>query len=191
MTPVPPARPNPWLTRASRVTYDNAWIRVREDAVVRPDGAPGIYGVVEFKNRALGVVPVFDDGATVLVGQHRYPHDAWSWEIPSGGGRFDHPAEEEIRRELREETGLSAHTWTPLGQLHTSNSVTDEVGELWLAEHLVQEEADPEPTEELSLWRLPLSEAVRMALEGELIDGVTVVGLCRAAHYRAVRDDDR
>lgn len=190
MTPAPPARPNPWRTRASRITYDNAWIRVREDAVLRPDGIPGIYGVVEFKHRALGVVPVFDDGTTVLVGQHRYPHDVWSWEIPSGGGRFDRPADEEIRRELAEETGLIAQAWTPLGLLHTSNSVTDEVGELWLAESLVQAEADPEPTEDLSLWRLPLEEATGMALDGELIDGVTVVGLCRASYLRAVRRGD-
>src|SRR5436190_16808477 len=99
---------NPWRTLQTRVAYDNAWIRVRHDQVLRPDGQPGIYGVVHYKNKAIGVLPVEADGSIWLVGQHRYPLDAYSWEIPEGGGPEDEAPEVTALRELREETGLSA-----------------------------------------------------------------------------------
>jgi hypothetical protein len=95
-------RSNPWKTLSSRFVYDNPWIRVREDQVVRPDGQPGIYGVVEFKNRAVGVLPVDDKGRIWLVGQFRYTVQAYSWEIPEGGGPPSESPEATARRELRE-----------------------------------------------------------------------------------------
>ena len=171
---------DPWLTRTTREVYVNPWIRVREDEVTRPDGAPGIYGVVELRSTALGVVPVFPDATTVLVGQHRYPLGEWSWEIPEGGGALDREPQAEIARELREETGLTARRWTALGPVTTSNSVTDERGLLWLGEDLMEGTADPEPTEVLVPWRLPLADAVAMALDGRIPDAMSVVGLLRA-----------
>jgi hypothetical protein len=104
----PPDHPNPWKSVSTRIHYENPWIRVREDQVVRPDGLPGIYGVVEFKNRAVGVLPVEDDGSVWLVGQYRYPLNAYSWEIPEGGCPESETPETTARRELREETGLTA-----------------------------------------------------------------------------------
>src|SRR5680860_1326666 len=166
----PPAGPDPWRTLGTREVYDNAWIRVREDRVVRPDGAAGIYGVVSFKTLALGAVVRFDNDDTLLVGQHRYTVGAWSWEIPEGGA---HPAAEplaEVQRELREETGLVAARWTPLGGLHTSNSATDEAGALWLAEDLTQHAAAP-----------------ARAMDGTFTDSLTIIGLCRALHLIAAR----
>lgn len=176
----PPA--NPWRTTGTREIYANPWIRVREDAVVRADGSDGVYGVVELRSLALGVVVRFDDGSTVLVGQHRYTMDAWSWEIPEGGGALLGSPRDEAARELEEETGLRAATWTELGAVEPSNSITDQRGLLWLAEDLTQLQPAPDPTEALALWRLPLSAAITMALEGELTDALTVVGLCRADH---------
>jgi 8-oxo-dGTP pyrophosphatase MutT (NUDIX family) len=187
-TLVPPKPlPNPWSTRSSRAVYGNAWIDVREDMVTRPDGSPGIYGVVSFRNLALGAVPLLPDGTTVLVGQYRYTLDAWSWEIPEGGGDPRRPPEEEMARELVEETGLVALRWTPLGELHTSNSVTDERALLFLAEDLVQEAARPDPTEDLVTWRLPLAEAVAMAVDGRITDSMSVAGLLRADRLLAGR----
>lgn len=176
----PAALPNPWTTSSSRVVYENPWIRVREDAVTRPDGTPGIYGVVEFRNLAIGVVPVFVDGTTVLVGQHRYTLEEWTWEVPEGGGDRARGILPEAARELREETGLVAASWTPLGSLQTSNSVTDERAVLLLAEDLEQRAPQPEVTEELVCWRLPLADAVAMALDGRITDAMSVVALLRA-----------
>jgi 8-oxo-dGTP pyrophosphatase MutT (NUDIX family) len=186
-SPRPPDGANPWRTLARRDVYGNDWIRVHEDRVVRPDGTPGVYGVVRFRTVALGAVPLFPDGTTVLVGQHRYTLDAYSWEIPEGGGDPRRPAQEEMARELREETGCSAGTWTPLGPIHTSNSVTDEVGYLFLAEDLVQGVPRPEETEVLQRWRLPLEDAIGMAASGELTDSLTVAGLLRAGRLLARR----
>jgi 8-oxo-dGTP pyrophosphatase MutT (NUDIX family) len=181
-TEPPPAPPgSPWRTTAVQPQYANAWISVREDAVVRPDGAPGIYGVVSFRNRALGAVPLLADGSTVLVGQHRYTLDSYTWEIPEGGGDPSLPAQHEMARELREETGLVGRRWLSLGAIHTSNSVTDELGHLWLVEDLEEGPTDPEGTEVLQRWRLPFPQAVEMAGCGALTDSLTVAGLLRAA----------
>ena len=127
---------NPWKTLSSRVVYENPWIGVREDEVIRPDGLPGIYGVVHFKNRAVGVLPVDRDGAIWLVGQYRYPLDAYSWEIPEGGCPASESPEETARRELREETGLVAGRLELVATSHLSNSVSDELGYVFRATEL-------------------------------------------------------
>ncbi|MBV9851011.1 MAG: NUDIX hydrolase [Armatimonadetes bacterium] len=174
---------NPWQTLGSRQVYVNPWIRVREDHVLRADGRPGIYGVVEFQNYALGIVPVSDDGDTWLVGQWRYPLDLYSWEIPEGGGPLAVPALDSAKRELAEEAGLSAARWTDLGPFHLSNSVTDEEGRIFLAQGLTVGHAEPEGDEVLALRRLPLAEAYAMAMDGRITDGVSIIGLSRAARH--------
>lgn len=175
-----PSTASPWRTTASREVYANAWIRVREDDVVRPNGSTGIYGVVQFATAAVGVVPLHADGSTVLVAQYRYTLDRWSWEIPEGGGDPAAGLREEAARELREETGLTAARWTDLGPVEPSNSVTDQLGRVFLAEGLRQSRPQPDPTEHLRTWRLPVGEAVAMALDGRISDALSVVALCRA-----------
>jgi 8-oxo-dGTP pyrophosphatase MutT (NUDIX family) len=174
---------SPWRRLSSRRIYANPWIAVREDQVIRPDGNPGIYGVVEFQNWAVGVVPLTEDGDTFLVGQYRYTLGFYSWEIPEGGGAKTETPLASAQRELREETGLTAARWTYLGEAHLSNSATDEAGCVFLAEDLTPGEAEPEGTEELRLWRLPLEEAVRMAQTGEISDALAIIGLLRADQY--------
>lgn len=178
-----PASGNPWKRESSRIVYENPWIRVREDQVIRPDGLPGIYGVVDFQNWAIGVVPVTAEGDTILVGQWRYPLGHYSWEIPEGGGSLDDPPLASARRELREETGIIADRWTYLGELHTSNSVTSEVGCIFLAEDLTFGPPDPDGTEQLQLRRVPLELAYEMAMSGEISDALAVIGLARAYHF--------
>lgn len=174
---------NPWQTLDRRPVYENPWIRVREDRVVRPDGAPGVYGVVEFKNWAIGIVPLTAEGDTFLVGQYRYPLDLYSWEIPEGGVPEHESALAGAQRELLEETGITAETWTYLGELHTSNSVTDERGAIFLAEGLHFGASEPEGTERLEVRRLPLQEAYALAMRGDITDSLSVIGLARATAY--------
>src|SRR5262245_38952465 len=163
---------NPWKTLDTRVVYDNPWIRVREDQVIRPDGNPGIYGVVQYKNIAIGILPIDDQGFTYLVGQYRYTLDQYSWEIPEGGCREGEEPIEAAKRDLLEEAGLVGDRWQALGKLHTSNSVTDEWGIYYLATGLTRGEAQPEGTEMLELMRVPCDEALRMVTNGEITDSL-------------------
>ena len=174
---------NPWQTHGSREIYVNPWIRVREDHVLRADGKDGIYGVVEFQSYALGIVPVADNGDTLLVGQWRYPLGLYSWEIPEGGGSLSVPLLDSAKRELAEETGLTASQWTDLGPFHLSNSVTNETGQVFLAQALTFGDATPEGDEVLSVRRLPLTEAYAMAMDGRITDGVSIIGLARAVRW--------
>lgn len=172
---------NPWIRRSRRVVYDNPWITVQHDEVTRPDGQPGIYGVVHFKNRAIGIVARDAEGRVVLVGQHRYPLDRYSWEIPEGGGLVDDDPLLAAQRELREETGLSAARWTELGKAHLSNSVSDEEAIYYLAEELTQGEAEPEGSEELALRWVAFEEALRMVHAGEITDSLSLIALLQLA----------
>jgi 8-oxo-dGTP pyrophosphatase MutT (NUDIX family) len=169
---------NPWTKVSTRVVYDNPWISVREDEVVRPDGLPGIYGVVHFKNIAVGVLAV-EDGEVYLVGQYRYTLERYSWEIVEGGCAPGEETLDAARRELEEETGLRARRWLRMGEAHLSNSVTDELAVWYLATGLEQGECRPEGTEKLQVRRVPLEEAMRMALSGEITDAISMLALMR------------
>jgi 8-oxo-dGTP pyrophosphatase MutT (NUDIX family) len=164
-----------------RVAYENPWITVWHDEVTRPDGSPGIYGVVHFANAAVGVVAIDDDDRVVLVGQHRYTLDNDSWEIPEGGVPIDEDALVGAQRELREETGLTASSWRELCRLELSNSVTDETAVLFVAMGLTHGESDPEPSESLDVLWVPLDEALAMTLDGRILDALTVVAIQRVA----------
>ncbi len=177
-------RTNPWTTRASRLVYENPWIRVREDQVTRPDGEPGIYGVVEFKNNAVGVLPVDEQGRVWLVGQYRYPLHAYSWEIPEGGGPDGEAPETTARRELREETGLRAANLELVATAHLSNSVSDELGFVFRATGLAQGEHEPEGSEKIVVRRFEWQEAWSMLKRGEITDSLSVIALLHEAVRR-------
>lgn len=175
---------NPWKTLAVREVYDNPWIRVTAEDVVKPSGGPGIYGKVSFKNLACGVIPLADNGDTWLVGQYRYTLDLYSWEIPMGGVPLHEDALAGARRELREETGLSAGRWQRILDCHISNSVTDEAGCVFLAEELSDGEPEFEDTEELEIRRLPFRDAFTMAMDGRITDILSITGLLKVALMR-------
>ncbi len=178
---------NPWHTLSSELKYQNPWIRVREDQVLNPQGGAGIYGVVTMKNKAIGIVPLDSEGNTWLVGQYRYTLNEYCWEIPMGGGPVELDALESARRELREETGLLAARWTHLARLHTSNSVTDEEGFVFLAEDLTQGDSEPEETEDLRLWKLPLAQAIELVMSDRITDAISVAGLLKAERVLRAR----
>ena len=186
-----PDHSNPWTTLSSREVYDNPWITVREDRVLQPDGKPGIYGVVHFKNTAIGVLPVDDRGRVWLVGQFRYPLGVYSWEIPEGGGHAGESPEESARRELREETGLVADRLERIATAHLSNSVSDEVAYIFRATCLESGESAPEGTERLQVRRVEWDEAWDMLKRGEITDSMSVIALLHEAVRRAGGDSNR
>lgn len=169
---------NPWTTHAIHPKYDNPWIKVDEHQVTTPTGTPGIYGVVHFKNIAIGIIPVDEEGYTWLVGQYRYPLNAYSWEIIEGGGPEEIDPLESAKRELLEETGMTADHWELLiPRMHLSNSVSDEYAIIYLARGLTMGEAQPTETEQLQLKRVPLQEAIEMVHTGHITDAISMAGL--------------
>ncbi len=172
---------NPWKKHSSEKIYQNPWISLEEFKVTTPGGTPGIYGKVHFKNKAIGIIPIDEKMNTWLVGQYRFPLDEYSWEIPMGGGPLEIDILESAKRELKEETGLSANKWTNILRIHTSNSVTDEEGYVFVAEELKEGETAFEETEQLILRKLPFRDALEMAMKGEITDGISLAGLFKAA----------
>jgi ADP-ribose pyrophosphatase len=170
---------NPWKITAEKAIYDNPWISLTEYQVINPSGNPGIYGKVHFKNIAIGVLPLDDEMNTYLVGQYRFALGQYSWEMPEGGGLLGIDPIESAKRELLEETGLKAQSWTEIQQLHLSNSVSDELSILYLARGLQQFEAEPEDTEQLIVHKLPFEEVYRMVCHGEITDAMTVAAVLK------------
>jgi len=170
-----------WKKLSSRVVWENDWMQVREDEVINPGGGNNLYGHVRFKNRAVAIVALDDEGNIWLVGQERYTLGCWSWELPMGGA----PLEEDLllaaQRELQEETGLSAEHWTEIMRLHTSNSITDEYGVVYAARDLTPGETAFEESEDLEVRQLPLDDAVAMIDRGEITDAISVAAILYVA----------
>lgn len=173
-----------WKKLKSGRVYDNDWIAVYEDQVINPRGGHNIYGRVHFKNTAIGIIPISRGGDTWLVGQDRYTLGEYSWEIPMGGGPLDEPPLTAAKRELLEETGLSAEHWTEIMHLTTSNSITDERGIVFVAEDLTAGATDFGETEVLEIRRLPFREALSMVHSGAITDAISVAGLLKVAASR-------
>jgi len=173
-----------WKTKTSHVVYENPWIKVSHEDVVTPKGTDGIYGVVHFKNTAIGVVPIDDEGNTWLVKQSRYSLNQYTWEIPEGGCPQGEEPLNAAKRELEEEVGLRASEWQQLMTMHLSNSVTDEFCVVFIAKGLSAGQQALEATEDIEYKKLPLTEAIDMVKRGEITDGISVAALLRIALFQ-------
>lgn len=171
---------NPWVTHGTRIVYKNNWITVREDQVTCPDGQPGIYGVVSGA-LATGVVAINEKNEIYLVGQFRYSIGKYSWEIPEGGALPGEDALSAAKRELQEEAGIVAESWTQMGEpVHTSNCISDETAYLYLAKNLKYVGNKPDPTEVLKVKCVPFAEALNSIHRGDISDGMSIIGIARA-----------
>lgn len=168
---------NPWKILNEEIVYDNAWIKVTHHQVINPRGGEGIYGIVMFKNIALGIVPIDNDRNTWLVGQYRLPTQTYSWEIPQGGCPLHLNSLQEAQRELKEETGIIATDWRQLKIAHLSNSVSTEKSIIYLAKNLSFTNAQPEETEQLQVKKISLKQAFNMVESGEITDAVSIMAL--------------
>lgn len=170
---------NSWTTLKSEVKFETDWISISKHDVLNPSGNKGLYGVVNFKNLAIGILPLDSENNTWLVGQWRYPLNQYSWEIPEGGGKFSHDPIESAKRELKEETGLIANKYTLLCNMHTSNSATDEYCYIYIAQNLEYTLSEPEESEDLQVKKLPFEQAYQMVMAGKITDSLSMVAILK------------
>lgn len=168
---------NTWKTLSSELIYESPWIAINKHQTINPAGNPATYSVVNFKNKAVGILPLSEDGYTWLVGQWRYPLGQYSWEIPEGGGPLGEEPIKTAIRELKEETGIVAEKFDEIMQMHLSNSATDEHAFVFLATGLTFEEAEPEESEDLKVRKVHFNEAFEMVMNGEITDGISVAAI--------------
>ncbi|HSW91659.1 MAG TPA: NUDIX hydrolase [Candidatus Saccharimonadales bacterium] len=168
---------NPWKTISSKTVYENPWMRVREDAVIRPDGTDGIYGVMESKDSVV-IVTLNKDNEVYLIRSFNYPVSTWSWGLPGGGGDDEHP-EVASKRELAEETGITASTWTFLGRTRVSSGLMTEKMAVYLAEDLsFGDRLEADDKDLISEGKFVSFEDIdQMIRQGEIDDAQTVTGL--------------
>jgi 8-oxo-dGTP pyrophosphatase MutT (NUDIX family) len=170
-----------WKIKSADVAYENPWIKVTHNQVITPKGTDGIYGVVHFKNIAIGILPLDEEGNTWLVKQSRFTLNQYTWEIPEGGCPEDEDPINAARRELEEEVGLKAAEITELMRMHLSNSVTDELAIIFIAKGLSAGQQALESTEDIEYQKLPLTKAIDMVMRGEITDSISVAALLRIA----------
>jgi 8-oxo-dGTP pyrophosphatase MutT (NUDIX family) len=173
---------DPWKVRGVERVYESNWFAVDDYDVINPGGKLGVYGVVKVRRLAVGVLPIGDDGVVHLVGQWRFPLGRYSWEMPEGGAEPGEGAEACARRELEEETGLSAARVERILDMDLSNSLTDEAAVLFLATGLTQGMARPEEVEVLETRAAPFAEVVARVIDGRIRDSLTVAAVLRAHH---------
>ena len=181
-----PKKRGSWTELSTEVKYDNPWIQVSESQILNPNGGKGIYGVVHFKNLAIGVIPIDEEGNTWIVGQERFPFDGkYTWEIIEGGGPLEDDPVDSARRELLEEAGLKAEKMTLIQEMDLSNSATTEHVKIYVATGLTQHETNPDETEKLDIKKVSFEELYNMVLSGEVIDSLSVTGVLK---YKILKD---
>ncbi len=174
----------PWKTLRIEERYSTPWISVSHHDVIDPSGRQGIYGVVHFRNIAVGIIPLDEAMNTWIVGQYRYPIDRYCWEIPEGGGARETPTIESAKRELREEVGITAERWTEVLRMDLSNSASDEEAIIYVAQGLSFHQPEPDHNEELEIRKIPFAELFDMVMRGELQDSLTVAAVMKVELMR-------
>jgi len=175
-----PSQPNPWKITSSEIVHETPWVRINHHTVINPGGSEGVYAVTEFKNLAIGILPLDENNNTWIVGQYRFPINQYSWEIPEGGGKPDVPPLESAQRELEEECGIVARDWQLLLTAHTSNSATNEIAYMYVARGLSFTQSHPDEDERLEVKKLPFDELYQLVMNNEITDSLSVMSVLKA-----------
>ena len=172
----------PWKIKSSKMVYTNPWMSVREDSVVRPDGKPGIYGVVSLRY-GVGVIALDNKNNVYLTKEFHYGTGRVTIEAVSGGIENGDSALNTAKRELKEEVGIVAKKWINLGALYPLTSIVDMKNILYLAQDLSIVANNPEGTEKIKIIKIPLKKALNLVQQGKISDATTVIGLMKAAKF--------
>jgi len=175
----------PFERLSREVLVDNPWHRYCHDRYVQRDGSEGEYYYVDMPG-SCGIVPLFEDGTTVLLEVRRYLLGGWLWEFPIGGMK---PGEEPLavaQKELAEETGLRAERWKELGRFAPYKGVSNEITWFYVAEGLTQGAQALEPSEEIRIERMPLGEVRERLLGQPILDGQSLSGLLLLERFLAM-----
>ena len=168
-----------WKEISKKTVYENPWIEVSESEVLTPKGKKEIYGKVHFKKKTVGILPIIDENKTILVGQHRFPTDSYSWEIPMGGVDLDEVPLDAAKRELKEETGIVADKWVKFLHLETSNSVSDEEAIVFYCHTISMVEQNPDDAEILEMKILDFNESLKKVNRREIKDAVSIAAILK------------
>lgn len=175
-----PRKRGKWEELDERLVYNNPWIKVTESNVINPNGGKGIYGVVDFKNLAIGIIPLDENNHTWIVGQERFPfYGKYTWEIIEGGGPVDKDPLESAKKELSEEAGLAANRWDKIQKMDLSNSATTEKAIIYVARELSEHQSPQDDTELLELKKISFEELYMRVINGEITDSLSVAGVLK------------
>lgn len=172
----------PFRVTAQKEVYRNPWITVREDAVIRPGGEPGIFGVVTMVPGAT-VLAIDDEGFAFLAREFKYGVGRESLEAVSGALQTDEPPLEGAKRELQEETGITAQEWIDLGAVDPFTTIINSPNHLFLAKGLSHGKTNQDHGETVSLAKVEFSRAVEMVQRGEITHAGSCVLILKAARH--------
>lgn len=165
----------------SKEIFDGVILHVFRDSVRLPNGDITGREVIRHVG-AVCVIPVTDDGMVYVERQYRYPVDSVITEIPAG--KLDSPDEDRLsaaKRELAEETGITADSWVDLGVFYSAAAYSDEKITMYLARGLHRGEQKLDKGEFLNVVKVPLKDLVHDVMDGKITDGKTQLAVLKAA----------
>jgi len=172
----------PWIITNTKVVYENPWIKVREDKVIRPDGKKGIFGVVSMVS-GVSVLPMDKKGNVYLTREYHYGVERITIEAISGAIAKNETKLCAAKRELKEETGLIAKKWTYLGFVDPFTTAVVSPNHMYLAQDLIQSEDEQEGTEEIRVIKIPFEKAVEKVMKSEITHSATATLILKAKNY--------
>lgn len=178
-------RKGSWLVEESIQRYQNDWLDVWEDKVIRSNGQLGSFATVKIRP-GVSVLAVDDEDEVYLTREYRYAIEQESIEVVSGAIEGDELPEASARRELREELGIEAKRLIDLGTVHPLTSLLNSPANLFIAQGLQYFEADPQDAEIIQMVKVSLSEAVRMVMDSEIKHAPSCVLILKANHFLSV-----
>ena len=169
----------PWKIKSSSVRYKNPWMEVVEDDVIRPDGKHGIYGKINMMP-GVAVLPIDNKGFVYLIREFKYAIGEYSIEVICGGVESEENILTAAKRELREETGITANEFINLGELHSISNLVKSSTNIFIAKDLTLGEPDREGTEVMETLKMPLEDAVKMVMDGKIQHAPSCVLILKA-----------